>query len=304
MMLLRPPSRTVERCRALPSHSRCVAVAFALQCRRPQPAASAVACAARVRRAALRAVHVQPVQAAAKREQAPPPPPPPAADYALVFGASWAGLLAYAALWAPNQTPARDAYFLEKLVGLGVDGLPINAVFFALFNLMGVWPAVYAALLTPAGRSGRGVPAWPFATASFAAGAFALLPFFALWTPPTERVALPSAAELESGGLSTALPRALESRVVAALLLAATAGLGLKAATAGDAAWVEFARLFRESKLVHVTTIDFCTLTLCAPLWVLNDAQVRRYESPALLPLALLPLLGPVLYLSLRPRAE
>lgn len=30
----------------------------------------------------------------------------------------WAGLAAYAFLVAPNQTPLRDAYFLEKLVGL------------------------------------------------------------------------------------------------------------------------------------------------------------------------------------------
>jgi hypothetical protein len=216
------------------------------------------------------------------------------------------GLVAYAALWAPDQTPARDAYFLEKLVGLGVDGLPLNDVFFALFNIMGVWPAVYAALLTPAGKSGNGVPAWPFLTASFAAGAFALLPFFALWTPPAsgDAAQVPSRVELEEGGARQALPRALESRLVPALLLVATLGLGLKAATAGDASWFEFGRLFRESKLVHVTTVDFLTLTLCAPLWVLNDAQVRRYDPPSLLLLALLPLLGPVLYLNMRPRAE
>lgn len=32
--------------------------------------------------------------------------------------ALWVGLGAYAFLVAPNQTPLRDAYFLEKLVGL------------------------------------------------------------------------------------------------------------------------------------------------------------------------------------------
>lgn len=55
---------------------------------------------------------------------------------------------------------------------------------------------------------------------------------------------------------------------------------------------------------MHVTTCDFITLTLCAPLWVLNDASVRRFDSPLVLPLALTPVLGPVVYLNLRPRPE
>ena len=97
--------------------------------------------------------------------------------------------------------------------------------------------------------------------------------------------------------------RALESPVAAALLLVATLGLAAKAATAGDAAWVDFGRLFMESRFVHVTTVDFITLTLCAPFWVWNDASVRRYEGPTLL-FALTPLLGPALWLNVRPRAQ
>jgi hypothetical protein len=147
------------------------------------------------------------------------------------------------------------------------------------------------------------VPAWPFVTGSFALGAFSLLPFFAAWSPPAEPPALPSAAELAEGGLATAPARALESRLTAALLLLATLGLVGKAATAGSVAWVDFSHLFQESRFVHVTTIDFLTLTLCAPFWVWNDAAARKYEGPALL-FALTPLLGPVLWLNVRPRAE
>ena len=125
----------------------------------------------------------------------------------LLFGVIWVSLVAYAALWAPDQTPARDAYFLEKLLGLGADdGVPLNAVWFFLFNIMGVWPAVYAALLTPAGRSANGVPAWPFVTGSFALGAFSLLPFFALWAPPAEAPPLPTMAELKDGGIAKVRP--------------------------------------------------------------------------------------------------
>ena len=55
----------------------------------------------------------------------------------------------------------------------------MNPVFFSLFNMMGVYPAVYAALLVPGGRSAGGLPAWPFITGSFFLGAFALLPYMA-----------------------------------------------------------------------------------------------------------------------------
>ncbi len=179
------------------------------------------------------------------------------------------------------------------------------------------------------------MPAWPFVTGSFALGAFSLLPFFALWSPPEEPIELPSVKELAEGGVSTVrtrmwrrllhcnalcvcvlrklltcgcIPqgpaRALESPITAALLLVATLGLVGKAATAGDAAWVDFGHLFQESRFVHVTTLDFLTLSLAAPFWVWNDAAVRKYEGPlpALL-FALTPLLGPVAWLSVRPRA-
>lgn len=42
--------------------------------------------------------------------------------------ALWGGLAAYTFLVAPNQTPLRDSYFIEKLVGLGAnDGVQVGA---------------------------------------------------------------------------------------------------------------------------------------------------------------------------------
>lgn len=49
----------------------------------------------------------------------------------------WAALTGYAFFLSPNQTPLRDSYFLEKLVGLGVeDGVPVStgAVVWVSFN--------------------------------------------------------------------------------------------------------------------------------------------------------------------------
>ena len=64
----------------------------------------------------------------------------------------------YGFVLSPNQTPYRDMYFLEKLLGLGVDdGVKVNTVFTRLCWLMGVWPAVYASLLLPTAKSGNKV---------------------------------------------------------------------------------------------------------------------------------------------------
>lgn len=66
----------------------------------------------------------------------------------------------------------------------------MNPIFYSLFNLMGVYPAIYAALLVPGGRSANGVPAYPFVIGSFFLGAFALLPYMALVRLLTVRIAL------------------------------------------------------------------------------------------------------------------
>lgn len=46
----------------------------------------------------------------------------------------------------------------------------LNVVLQQLFLIMGVWPLIYTSLLIPSGKSGNGVPAWPFVTASYALG--------------------------------------------------------------------------------------------------------------------------------------
>lgn len=47
----------------------------------------------------------------------------------------------------------RDQYFLEKLCGLRRDdGFSMNPVLVDVFYIMGLWPAIYTALLIPSGR--------------------------------------------------------------------------------------------------------------------------------------------------------
>nr|XP_016464553.1 PREDICTED: uncharacterized protein LOC107787485 isoform X2 [Nicotiana tabacum] len=103
----------------------------------------------------------------------------------LLFGL-WGGLMYYVFFLAPNQTPLTDTYFLKKLLNLkGDDGFQMNQVLVSLWYLMGLWPLVYSMLLLPTARSSKNsIPVWPFLVLSFFGGAYALIPYFALWKPP------------------------------------------------------------------------------------------------------------------------
>ena len=86
------------------------------------------------------------------------------------------------------------------------------------------------------------------------------------------------------------------------MCLVATAGLLFNAFSSGVESWNAYFRLFDESKFVHVTSLDFCALSALAPLFLWNDAEKRG--AGWALPLAAIPMLGPLIYLILRPRAS
>ncbi|KAL4426167.1 hypothetical protein ABPG77_007449 [Micractinium sp. CCAP 211/92] len=241
----------------------------------------------------------------------PTPPSPPQSDGTSVLSSAglfllWAALAGYAFLIAPNQTPVRDMYFLEKLVGLGVDdGVAINSIVQHLFLIMGVWPLVYTALLIPSGKSDNGVPAWPFITLSYGVGAFGLLPFMALWQPPREPPVVPAPAKALQGP-GNLMQKGMESPFVGFLCLGGAVWCLAQAALAGAAQWDAYLKLLEESRFINVMTLDFLTLSALAPFWMSNDATLRRWEGrDSLLPLlSVLPVLGPCIYLCLRPRAK
>ncbi|KAF2292465.1 hypothetical protein GH714_023107 [Hevea brasiliensis] len=165
---------------------------------------------------------------------------------------------------APNQTPSTDEYFLRKLLNLkGDDGFEMNQVLVSLWYIMGLWPLVYSMLLLPTGRSSKSkIPVWPFLVLSCFGGAYGLLPYFVLWRPPP-----PPVEESELG---------------------------------------KWPLNFLESKLtagIHIMSLDFTLLSAFAPFWVYNDMTARKWfdKGSWLLPISLVPLLGPALYLVLRP---
>ncbi|KAJ4827257.1 hypothetical protein Tsubulata_028889 [Turnera subulata] len=210
----------------------------------------------------------------------------------------WGGLMYYVFVFAPNQTPSRDMYFLKKLSNLvGDDGFRMNQVLVSLWYIMGLWPLVYSMLLLPTGRSSKGgVPVWPFLILSCFGGAYVLLPYFVLWKPPPTPV---DEDELKKWPLNF-----LESKLTAGVSLAVGTGLIVAAGLATAADWKEFFQYFRESKLVHATCIDFTLLSAFASFWVYNDMTARKWSEKGswLLLLSLVPFIGPALYLALRPK--
>jgi hypothetical protein len=179
---------------------------------------------------------------------------PPAA-FRLAALALWAVLLGLAFLTAPPASPDTGAQVLRMLTGQ-LEGL--NLSLFALFNLMGVWPAALAVAL----RFDASPLKWPFVLGSFALGAFALLPWLVLrpWgTAPT----LPA----------TRVGRFLGSRWLRRGLALAFAAL-LALFVLGDLP--AFAVLWRTQQFPYVMSLDFAAMGLAAAL-----LAVERGLTPA-----------------------
>ncbi|MBD0344954.1 MAG: DUF2834 domain-containing protein [Coleofasciculus sp. Co-bin14] len=203
----------------------------------------------------------------------------------LGFWLLWVSVVAYAFLLAPPNQP--DTIELIKNLSTGKwEG--INPLIIALFNIMGIWPMIYSALMFIDGRQQK-IPAWLFAAASFGVGTFALLPYLALREPNQEFT-----------GSKDIVLKLLDSRWLGVALTLGTLvllGFGL---FKGD--WGNFIEQWQTSRFIHVMSLDFCLLCLLFPA-LLGDDMARRglKNSQLFWAVALLPLIGPLLYLCVRP---
>ena len=201
------------------------------------------------------------------------------------FWLLWLGVITYAFLLAPPNQP--DTPELIKNLSTGKwEG--INPLIIALFNIMGIWPMIYGALMFIDGRQQK-IPAWLFATVSFGVGAFALLPYLALRQPNQEF----------TGSKGTFL-KVLDSRWLGVALTLGTLGLLSFGLLKGN--WGDFAQQWQTNRFIHVMSLDFCLLCLLFPA-LLGDDMARRgwKNSQVFWAVALVPLVGPLLYLCLRP---
>lgn len=201
------------------------------------------------------------------------------------FWLLWVGLVAYAFLLAPPDQP--DTIELIKNLSTGKwEG--INPLIVSLFNIMGIWPLIYSCLVFIDGREQK-IPAWLFATASFGVGAFALLPYLALRQPSQEFT-----------GSKDIFLKFLDSRWLGVALTLGALGLLSFGLLKGN--WGDFIEQWQTSRFIHVMSLDFCLLSLLFPA-LLGDDMARRglKNSQLFWAVALVPLLGPLMYLCLRP---
>lgn len=202
----------------------------------------------------------------------------------LSFALLWLGFLTYAIGFAPPDRP--DTVDLIANLSTG-QWTGINPLVVALFNLMGIWPAIYSAVLYADGR-GQKIGAWPFAIASFGVGAFAILPYL------VRRDSNPKFI-----GEKTGFIRFWDSRITGIVLLLATAAIlvyGFRGAN-----WGDFAAQWQTSRFIHVMSLDFGLLSLLFPALLSDDMARREMNNPiAFWAVALVPLLGPLVYLCVR----
>ncbi|MEH2425015.1 MAG: DUF2834 domain-containing protein [Nostoc sp.] len=203
----------------------------------------------------------------------------------IAFGVLWLGFTTYAFFLAPPEQP--DTFELIKNLSTG-QWQGINLLVIALFNLMGILPLIYSAVVLIDGR-GQKIPAWLFAIASFAVGIFALLPYLALREPNNKFV-----------GKKNALLKLLDSRVTGVVLTVATVILVVYGLRGGD--WGNFVQQWQNNRFINVISLDFCLLCLLFPALVGDDMARRAWKNPQMFWLAaLIPLFGPLIYLCVRP---
>jgi hypothetical protein len=196
----------------------------------------------------------------------------------------WGGAIAYAFVLAPPDQP--NTFTLIQKLSTG-DWAGINPLIIALFNIMGIWPMIYSCLLLMDGRMQK-IPAWPFVVGSFGVGAFALLPYLAL-----------RHSNSSFSGPKTALLKLLDSRWTGVVLTLGAIALVSYGAIAGD--WSDFVVQWQTSRFIHVMSLDFCLLCLLFPTVLGDDMARRGLQDSRIFWAASIPLLGPAIYLALRP---
>jgi hypothetical protein len=203
----------------------------------------------------------------------------------IIFGLLWLTFSGYAFLLAP---PDRSDT-LQLIINLSTGNWTgINPLIIALFNLMGILPMVYACLMLIDGKTQK-LSAGLFSAASFAVGAFAILPYLALRVPN-------SAVDIERRGII----KLVDSRWLGAVLTIGTMVLITYGITQGN--WSDFSQEWHTNRFIHVMSLDFCLLSLLLPVLIADDINRRNFPNPRSVKLiSLIPLFGGLIYLCIRP---
>lgn len=206
----------------------------------------------------------------------------------LILWLIWFGFIIYLLFLAPPLQP--DTF--QPLQMLLSGRLPlINPVNVSLFSLVGIWLLIYSCLIVPDDRMQR-LPAWIFMVASIGTGTIALIPYLALREP-----------NQQFSGQKDLWLNLLDSRLAGVILTFSTVALMAFALALGD--WSAFSHEFLTNRFIHGMSLAFCLFCLLFPYpTLLKDDMARRGlgdNSQLFWLVALIPLLGPLAYLCLRP---
>ena len=203
----------------------------------------------------------------------------------IAFCLLWIGFIVYAFFLAPPDSPG--TFELIKNLSTG-NWQGINPLVVSLFNIMGILPMIYGCFVFIDGRTQQ-IPAWLFASASFAVGAFALLPYLALRSP-----------NKKFSGEKNTFIKLCDSRITGIALTLAAVILVAYGFSKGE--WGNFFQEWQSSRFIHVMSLDFCILCLSIGA-LLGDDMARRgiKQSWIFWLTALVPLFGPLIYICWRP---
>jgi hypothetical protein len=197
----------------------------------------------------------------------------------------WVGFIAYILFFAPPLQADTLTLLKNLLTG---QWTKINPVILSLFSLVGIWLQIYSCLMFFDGRMQK-IPAWPFLLAAVGSGVIGLIPYLAL-----------RESNQSFSGSKDALLKLVDSRWTGVILSLSTIVLLAYGLLAGD--WAGFIQQFQTSRFINGMTIAFCIFCLLFPA-ILGDDMARRgvTNSQAFWAVALVPLIGPLAYLCLRP---
>jgi len=195
----------------------------------------------------------------------------------------WLTFVIYAFIFAPPNNP--DTLDLIKNLSTG-NLTGINAYIIALFNLMGILPAMYGCFLFADGR-GQKIPAWLFLSASFFLGAFALIPYLILRENNQTFV-----------GQKNWLIKFNDSRILGLFLTITAIILLIFGISQGN--WQDFILQWKTSRFINVMSLDFCLLSLLFTFLLKDDLVRRNMNNNQLWLISFIPLFGTLIYLCFR----
>ncbi|MDZ7957181.1 MAG: hypothetical protein RMY34_04640 [Aulosira sp. DedQUE10] len=197
----------------------------------------------------------------------------------------WGGFITYILLLAPPLHLEETLTLLKNIFTL--QWAAINPIILSLFSLVGIWLLIYSGLLFIDGRM-QWLPFWPFAIASVGSGVLGLLPYLAFREP-----------NQEFSGQKDAFLNLLDSHFFGIVLSCSTIFLLVYAFTFGD--WGDFVQQFQSDRFINGMSLAFCLFCLLFPTVLGDDIARRHWNNPQVFWIvALIPLLGPLAYLSLR----